>query len=109
MTRKANEHRMPPLFRDVPDEYKHGGVVHIPPAGGWKPQTYYVADVSVNPQNPLFRAIIFSGFLNGKNGRPGGYAVMLSNSVEDCARHLDSIRYVEVVSEISLEVPHADA
>lgn len=44
----------------------------IPPIGGWKPRTWYVVEVAFNAWNPVFGAIFFTGFLDGR-GQPGGY------------------------------------
>lgn len=43
--------------------------------GVWEERTYYLVDVSVAPNKPIFRAIYFTGFLNGGSVRvdiPGG-------------------------------------
>ena len=44
------------------------------PEGGWKERTCYEVIVSLRPSNPCFIAIFYTGFLNGKNKGPGGYA-----------------------------------
>ena len=46
---------------------------HIPPKGGWEPQSHYVVEVSAFDGNPVFKAILYTGFLNGPNNEPGGY------------------------------------
>ena len=43
------------------------------PKGGWKESTYYVCNVAFSSHNVIHRAMFFTGFLNGKNGTPGGY------------------------------------
>lgn len=35
----------------------------IPPEGGWKDQTYYVVEISWNSHNPVYRAILYVGFV----------------------------------------------
>lgn len=41
------------------------------PEGGWKPQAFYVVEVSFNESNPIHLDIFYTGFLN--NGNPAGY------------------------------------
>lgn len=43
------------------------------PELGWKNQTYYTAEVSYGPHNPVHKAIVFCGF-----GITGGYSVIWS-------------------------------
>lgn len=55
---------------------------HIP-EGGWVAQAYYIVDVAFNASNPIHRAILFTGFLNGEDRKtkekdlPGGYACLM--------------------------------
>lgn len=45
----------------------------LEPLGGWKAHTYYVCRVAFSANNVIHNAIFYTGFLNGKNGGPGGY------------------------------------
>lgn len=54
----------------------------IPLKGKWKEQTYYVVEVAYSSTNPIHRSIFYSGFLNGKGGKPGGYNCVLSPTVD---------------------------
>jgi len=56
------QYDMPPKERTI-----------IPPADGWKPQTYYIVEASFSTTNPMHDYVFFSGFLNGKEETPGGY------------------------------------
>ena len=48
------------------------------PTDGWKERTWYLVDVAYHADNPIHRALFFTGFLNGENGLPGGYNHILS-------------------------------
>lgn len=65
---------------------------------GWEPRTYYIADVSVNRSNPIWRGIFYSGFLDEK-GRPAGYNGVFSGSTED-RTPLEFLHYLRVLSVI---------
>ena len=69
------------------------------PIGGWKEQTYYWIKVQLFESNPPFPAIFYSGFLNGKDGQPGGYACKLSET-DDYAVEFQNLYSIEVLSEI---------
>jgi len=69
------------------------------PKGGWKKQTYYVVNVSVNRNNPIFRAIFYSGFLE-KGGLPGAYAAAWAGACDETPIH--ELHFLEVVSEIDM-------
>lgn len=70
----------------------------IPPVLGWRPQTYYVVDVSVSPSNPVWRGIMYSGFLNGPNSDPGGYSCVWSATSDKL--DLSDLYYLGVVAVI---------
>ncbi len=70
----------------------------IPPQHGWRPQTYYVVDVSVSPSNPVWRGIMYSGFLNGPNSDPGGYSCVWSAIADKL--DLSDLYYLRVVAVI---------
>lgn len=72
----------------------------IPPEGGWKERTYYVVDVAYSKQNmPPHRAIFYTGFLNGKDGTPGGYEAIFQGSYEQQYSWRDAY-YLKAVCEI---------
>jgi hypothetical protein len=86
----------------------------FPPEGGWRPHTWYLVDVSVKYGNPVHRALMYTGFLNGKDGQPGGYHGIFSANVAPID-HGDvgtiySYRYIKAIKVIVTEeeVRHRD-
>jgi hypothetical protein len=57
----------------------HEGVKTTFWAPRWEERTYYVVDASFNENNPTYRAIFYSGFLNGENGDLGDMRIVQSN------------------------------
>ncbi len=72
----------------------------IPPLNGWKEQTYYKVEASFNRQNPISEYIFYSGFLNGKNGEPGGYNQIWNGSMEDF-HTINDVYYMKVIGELT--------
>lgn len=73
------------------------------PEGGWKERTYYVARVADNPNNPIHRAIIYSGFLSDAgriSEKPGRFAVALNACYVNESVPFDNLHFVEVVREL---------
>ena len=64
------------------------------PAGGWKDKTYYLVEVSHFPENPIYRAVYFSGFLH--NGYPGTYSGVVSTTGDLPGE----LHYLKIVSEL---------
>lgn len=73
------------------------------PKGGWKERTFYVVVVSVGPANPVWGAILFSGFLNGLDGGPGGYASVWNGGVETVVE-FHKLHFLKILREIE-DVP----
>ena len=71
----------------------------VPPVDGWNSQTYYKALVACNKHNPCYEAIVYSGFLNGKNGSPGGYACVMEPT-QDYNIPFDRMYYIEIKEEL---------
>ena len=63
----GTEHK---IINRTPHELDVHGVT--PPKNGWKQQSYYVVNVSFSNNNPIHRAIFYTGFLND-DGQPNGY------------------------------------
>ena len=61
----------------------------IPPISGWKERTYYKVLVSFHKGNPIHQAIFYTGFLNGRNGGPGGYSKAWNPTWDVPLRHGD--------------------
>lgn len=74
----------------------------IPPENGWKAETYYVVDVAWNSANPIHRAIFYTGFLNGKKSRPGGYNQIFNPTYEELKEFKDAY-YMKIVREVNVE------
>lgn len=71
-----------------------------PPAGGWKPQTYYVAHVAHRSTNVVHRAVFYSGFLD-KYKNPQGYNVVWNATYESGDQWpIHEAHYLRVVAEI---------
>ena len=65
---------------------------------GWEENTLYLVDVSLNPQNPIWRGMFYSGFLNGENKGPGGYSGLRSLYCgEGGSFSLSEIHYMKVL------------
>lgn len=79
---------------------------HIPPKGGWEPQSHYVVEVSAFKGNPIFRAILYTGFLNGKDNQPGGYSGLFIGTSE-CYNDLRKFKYIKAISKIDMSIPNA--
>jgi hypothetical protein len=103
------------------------------PIDGWQENAYYIADVSMNRSNPIFRALMFTGFLH--DGVPAGYSHVLGPSHDKILirdlhylkprtliayigkdhellaatpRHLDIVTWKEMMKEKSLEDKYDD-
>jgi len=64
----------------------------------WKSETWYLIDVSYNKNNPVHRALFFTGFLN-EDGMPGSYNMIISHSYQNHFGYSD-IYYLKVIREI---------
>jgi|PlaIllAssembly_1097288.scaffolds.fasta_scaffold09012_1 hypothetical protein len=53
------------------------------PEGGWKANTYYKVHVTLFKGNCPHEAIFYTGFLNGRNGGPGGYACIMEPTYDN--------------------------
>ena len=74
------------------------------PEEGWKERTFYLVDVSWNDNNPVHRAIFYSGLLNGEDGEPGAYNVVWSpyyeGTVVSPGQGIAHVRFLHVVEEV---------
>jgi hypothetical protein len=78
------------------------------PEGGWVERCYYLVHISYSRQNPIHKAILFTGFLNGRGVRggpdksPGGYAQIFRPGYENPRNYSEGeIYYLEVVKQIT--------
>lgn len=73
----------------------------IEPEGGWKERTYYVVEVASGSCNPIHRAILYVGFLNGRRDYPlGGGYTCLFNATYEGLEVPESMHYIKYISEI---------
>ena len=79
---------------------------HIPPEGGWEENTYYVCEVSREYGNPIFSAIMYSGFLNTAL-EPSLFAgLVFSPLMYQKVRPLNYFMYMKVIRKIDMTIPN---
>lgn len=73
----------------------------IPPEGGWKERTHYVVEVSYRPTNPIFRRILYVGFIRDP-ARPlaGSYTSIMLTESDDKEWNPEHLYYLRAVCEI---------
>lgn len=79
----------------------------LPPETGWQAETLYLVDVAFSRHNPIHRAYLRVGFLNGRpqsDGQPspGGYTRLWSGSYYR-PYELAEAHYLKVVRELYRE------
>jgi len=68
------------------------------PEGGWKPHCWYLVEASCRTSNPIFAALLFTGFLSD-NGQPAGYSfVMAANGGDPTS--VNSFLYIRPIREL---------
>jgi hypothetical protein len=70
------------------------------PKGGWKERAYYVVEVCFNKDNPIHKAILYTGFLNGEDKSPGGYSGLFNPTYEPEFQRLTDVYFMRVVYQI---------
>jgi hypothetical protein len=55
------------------------------PIDGWVENAYYIVEVSMERANPIFTALLFTGFLH--EGNPAGYSHVLGPSHDKIPLH----------------------
>ena len=78
---------------------------HIPPEGGWEKDTYYVCEVSIEYGNPIFEAIIYSGFLSMAQ-EPGNFSGVLSPLGYNEYVPLKDYKYIKAIRKIDMTIPN---
>lgn len=68
------------------------------PEGGWKSGTFYLVEVAWNVNNPIHRAIFYSGFLDGD--QPGASSCLFNPAYEPPATWQAQLAYFNVIREI---------
>lgn len=69
----------------------------ITPPEGWEPESWYQVEVSFNRNNPVHRALLFTGFL--RNGQPGNYHYLTSSGWGELSK-LDEVHYLSPLKHL---------
>jgi hypothetical protein len=74
--------------------------VPLDAATPWKARTWYRARISTTSTNPIFDAIVFSGFLN--RGVPAGYSGFTPANYIDSvhSKNISQLHYLELTAEL---------
>lgn len=73
----------------------------IPPEGGWEDHTWYIVDVKYASNNPVHRALFFTGFVDKKTNQPGAYSgVIPIEYVTDEKTELSGMKYVRFFKKL---------
>lgn len=72
-----------------------------PPKSGWEERTYYLVDVAFSPTNIIHRAIYYTGFLNGRDGAPGGYNMFAFYSNQYTIK---DVYYLKAIEKINMRL-----
>lgn len=79
---------------------------HIPPEDGWEENTYYVCEVSREYGNPIFSAIMYSGFLNTAFEPSPFAASVFSPVMSQKFRPLNNFKYIKAIRKIDMTIPN---
>lgn len=80
---------------------------HIPPEGGWEENTYYVCEVSKSYENPVYAAIIYSGYLSITQ-EPGTLSGVISPLRYKEYTPLKDYKYIKAIHKIDMTIPNKD-
>ncbi len=80
---------------------------HIPPEGGWEKDTYYVCEVSKSYENPVYAAIIYSGYLSITQ-EPGTFSGVISPLGYKEYAPLKDFKYIKAIRKIDMAIPNKD-
>ena len=72
----------------------------FPPKEGWKKNSWYLVAISFNCQNPIYRALFFTGFIH--EGKPGSYN-MIADPTSDSPLSLKDIYYLRAIRLVVTE------
>ncbi len=70
----------------------------VVPEGGWKGHTVYLVRVCWNKGNPVYRALLHTGFLNKNNTEFAGYCAVWCNTMDE--EQAGRAYYLEVEQEL---------
>jgi hypothetical protein len=86
---KLNQGALPPKARTI----------QLP--ADLKPQCWYQVLVSFHVANPAHKALLYTGFLNGIQGGPGGYHMLVSSHWDyDDNFKIGQLHYLEVLQDL---------
>ena len=72
------------------------------PIGGWKPHRVYEVKVAWSRNNPIYRALLYTGFI--QDGKPaGGHTMVWAPGHEGYGSHPDDLWYLEIVRDLGLD------
>jgi hypothetical protein len=89
---EINMHEMPPSKSII-----------YAPVGGWVEQSYYIVELSVGRCNPIWRALMYTGFLDAYDA-PGGYSGFISHAEGHGDIDYYRVHYMKPLHHITKEV-----
>ena len=79
---------------------------HIPPEGGWEAQSYYVVGVSGHKGNPIFKAILYTGFLETGTDYPLGYSGVFNPTMDPEFISVKEFEFIKAIRKIDMSIPN---
>ena len=70
----------------------------FPPEGGWEEGTWYRGECSMRPSNPVFKVLIYTGFLD--NGEPSSYHEIIPERGYEGNTFIDDVFYLSVTEKL---------
>lgn len=75
---------------------------YIPPVGGWEPHSYYVVELSVGKDNPIFSGVLYTGFLDDSGELKRHSVIFVDSKIE----LLPYFKYLKAIRKIDTDVPN---
>lgn len=75
----------------------------LAPEEGWKPNSWYIVEISFGTVNPVHRSMFYSGFLNGENKTPGAYNMLTNPSYEGGIFVIEDVHYLKPIEIVAYE------
>ena len=72
----------------------------MPPEDGWEHSTYYVVEIAMNKNNPIFKEIFYTGFLS--DGKPSGY-----NMIQGIQEEIKHVYYMKAIRKIDSKIENS--
>ena len=80
---------------------------HIPPEGGWEENSLYICEVSKSYENPVYAAIIYSGY-QSITQEPGTLSGVISPLGYKEYTPLKDYKYIKAIRKIDMTIPNKD-